>query len=71
MFWVELLEGGWTVGSAPTLSRHDWNKEQAEIPKRILARKQRCSTVVLGSLVLKLITISRKMKRLPGLHVEL
>ncbi|WP_434567939.1 hypothetical protein [Vibrio chagasii] len=31
LFWVELLEGGWTVGSAPTLS-YDWNKDQAEIP---------------------------------------
>ncbi|MFV8460852.1 hypothetical protein ACNO7T_06855 [Vibrio campbellii] len=31
LFWVELLEGGWTVGSAPTLS-YDWNKDQVEIP---------------------------------------
>ncbi|CAH6986537.1 conserved exported hypothetical protein [Vibrio chagasii] len=38
LFWVELLEGGWTVGSAPTLS-YDWNKEQAEIPLNISVSK--------------------------------
>ncbi|CAH6815122.1 conserved exported hypothetical protein [Vibrio chagasii] len=38
LFWVELLEGGWTVGSAPTLS-YDWNKDQAEIPLNISVSK--------------------------------
>ncbi|MDE9382029.1 hypothetical protein PZ937_14565 [Vibrio alginolyticus] len=38
LFWVELLEGGWTVGSAPTLS-YDWKKEQAEIPLNISVSK--------------------------------
>ncbi len=38
VFWVEILEGGWTVGSAPTFS-YDWNKDQAEIPFNISVSK--------------------------------
>lgn len=38
LFWVEILEGGWTVGSAPTFS-YDWNKDQAEIPLNISVSK--------------------------------
>ncbi|PMO02976.1 hypothetical protein BCT19_03780 [Vibrio splendidus] len=38
VFWVEILGGGWTVGSAPTFS-YDWNKDQAEIPLNISVSK--------------------------------
>nr|WP_261881466.1 hypothetical protein [Vibrio coralliirubri] len=38
VFWVEILGGGWTVGSAPTFT-YDWNKDQAEIPLNISVSK--------------------------------
>ncbi|MCE2570263.1 hypothetical protein [Motilimonas eburnea] len=31
VFWTELLDQGWTMGSAPTFS-YDWESDQAEIP---------------------------------------
>lgn len=43
LFWVEMLGGGWTVGSAPTLS-YDWTNDQAEIPINVSVTK----TVVMG-----------------------
>nr|WP_238322145.1 hypothetical protein [Vibrio mexicanus] len=43
LFWVEMLAGGWTVGSAPTLS-YDWTNDQAEIPINLSVTK----TTVIG-----------------------
>ncbi len=44
LFWVEMLGGGWTVGSAPTLS-YDWTAQQAEIPINLSVTK---TTVIAG-----------------------
>lgn len=43
LIYVEILGGGWTVGSAPQMS-YDWNKDQAEIPLNLTVSK----TTVLG-----------------------
>ncbi|MGY3571638.1 hypothetical protein [Vibrio paucivorans] len=43
LFWVEMLGGGWTLGTAPTIS-YDWNTNQAEIPLNISVTK----TTVIG-----------------------
>ncbi|CAM3000766.1 hypothetical protein [Vibrio rarus] len=44
IFYVELLKGGWTVGSSPTFT-YDWEKGQAEIPLNITVTK---TTVIAG-----------------------
>lgn len=44
LFWVEILGGGWTIGTSPTMT-YDWNTEQATIPINLNMSK----TVVIGS----------------------
>ncbi|GAL09392.1 possible neuromedin U precursor [Vibrio astriarenae] len=43
LFWVEILSGGWTVSSSPTMT-YDWNTHQAEIPLNLSVSK----TTVIG-----------------------
>ena len=43
LFWVEMLGGGWTLGSSPTFT-YDWTNDQAEIPLNLSVTK----TTVIG-----------------------
>ncbi|WP_261817051.1 hypothetical protein [Vibrio gallicus] len=44
LFWVEILNGGWTIGTSPTIT-YDWTTNQAEVPINLNVSK---TTIIAG-----------------------